>query len=196
MSHEISRMYASAQAAQAAVEELAEEGFDEVYVVSPPAKPDVPVSAIAAQIAHGRVYLPDAKIYAQGVANGGTLVTVHAAFGSGMLATNILESHGSIASGKADPAPEILWNEATPFSSAMMIPLLIDDPTPMSRVIGLPALGGSNCSFSSMIGLPLLSDTNRMPEGRWGLPFLSNNPAPLSSLLGLPLLKDDKRKGR
>ena len=196
MSHEISRMYASAEVAQAVAAELAEEGFDEVYVVSPPSKPDVPLSAIAAQIAHGRVYLPDAKVYAQGVANGGTLVTVHAAFGAGMKATSILESHNPIASGKAEPAPEILWNEATPFSSAMMVPLLIDDATPMSRVIGIPALGGSNCSFSSMIGLPLLSDTSRMPEGRWGLPFLSKNPAPLSSMLGLPLLKDDKRKGR
>ena len=195
MSHEISRMYASAEVAQAAAAELAEEGFDEVFVVSPPSKPDVPLSAIAAQIAQGRVHLSDAKIYAHGVANGGSLVTVHAAFGSGMLATSILESHGPIASGMPEPAPEILWNEATPFSSAMMVPLLLDDPTPMSRVIGLPALGGSSCSFSGMLGLPLLSDTGSMPEGRWGLPFLSRNPAPLSSLLGLPLLKDDKRKG-
>ena len=195
MSHEISRMYASAEVAQAAAAELAEEGFDEVFVVSPPSKEDVPLSAIAAQIAHGKVHLSDAKIYAQGVANGGTLVTVHAAFGSGMLATSILESHGPIASGKAEPAPEILWNEATPFSSAMMVPLLIDDAAPMSRVIGIPALGGSTCSFSSMLGMPLLSGSGTMPEGRWGLSFLSNNPAPLSSLLGLPLLREDRRKG-
>lgn len=188
MSQEITRMYASADHARAAAAELSEDGFDDVIVVTPPEK-DVPVSAIAAQIAHGRVHLPDAKIYAEGVARGGSLVTVHAPFSTGKLATVILDSHNPIPSGKPEPEPEVLWNEATPFSSAMHMPLLLDDPTPASRVMGVSALAGSNCSFSGMIGLPLLSDGNTMPEGRWGLPFLSNNPAPLSSLLGLPLLR-------
>ncbi len=193
MSQEITRLYASAEHAREAAAELSEEGFDDVFVVNPPEK-DVPVSAIAAQIAHGRVHLPDAKIYAEGVARGGSLVTVHAPFGSGMKATVILDSHNSIPSGKPEPEPEILWNERTPFSSAMHMPLLLDDPAPASRVIGISPLAGANCSFSGMIGLPLLSDTAAMPEGRWGLPFLSGNPAPLSSLLGLPLLKDSRRK--
>jgi len=193
MSHEISRMYASAEQAREAAAELGEEGFDEVFVVSPPAH-EVPVSAIAAQIAQGRVHLPDAKIYAEGVARGGTLVTVHAPFASGHKATVILDSYGPIPSGKPEPAPEILWNEATPFSSAMHMALLIDDAAPVSRVIGISPLAGSNCSFSGLIGLPLLSDGSAMPEGRWGMPFLSNNPAPLSSLLGLPLLKDSRRR--
>ena len=193
MSQEITRLYASAEHAREAAAELSEEGFDDVFVVNPPEK-DVPVSAIAAQIAHGRVHLPDAKIYAEGVARGGSLVTVHAPFGSGMKATVILDSHNPIPSGKPEPEPEILWNERTPFSSAMHMPLLLDDPAPASRVIGISPLAGANCSFSGMIGLPLLSDTAAMPEGRWGLPFLSGNPAPLSSLLGLPLLKDSRRK--
>ena len=193
MSQEITRLYASAEHAREAAAELSEEGFDDVFVVNPPDK-DVPVSAIAAQIAHGRVHLPDAKIYAEGVARGGSLVTVHAPFGSGMKATVILDSHNPIPSGKPEPEPEILWNERTPFSSAMHMPLLLDDPAPASRVIGISPLAGANCSFSGMIGLPLLSDTAAMPEGRWGLPFLSGNLAPLSSLLGLPLLKDSRRK--
>ena len=193
MSQEITRLYASAEHAREAAAELSEEGFDDVFVVNPPEK-DVPVSAIAAQIAHGRVHLPDAKIYAEGVARGGSLVTVHAPFGSGMKATVILDSHNPIPSGKPEPEPEILWNERTPFSSAMHMPLLLDDPAPASRVIGISPLAGANCSFSGMIGLPLLSDTAAMPEGRWGLPVLSGNPAPLSSLLGLPLLKDSRRR--
>lgn len=195
MSHEISRMYASREAAQNAVEDLAEDGFDDVFVVSPPDKPDVPLSAIAAQIAHGRVYLPDAKIYAQGVANGGTLVTVHAPFGSGMKATSILESHGPIPSGKPDPAPDVVWDEAAPLSSAMMMPLLLDDAAPLSKVIGIPALGGSDCSFSGTIGMPLLSENATPLSSLLGLRALSQNPAPLSSLLGLPLLKEEKHRG-
>lgn len=195
MSQEISRMYATAEHAQNAAAELAEEGFDEVYVVSPPSK-DVPVSAIAAQIAHGRVYLGDAKIYAEGVAKGGTLVTVHAPFGSGMKATVILESHNPIASGKTEPAPEPVWNEATPFSSAMHMPLLLDDAAPMSKVIGISPLAGADCSLSGMIGMPLLSDNPAPLSSLLGMRALSSNPSPLSSLLGLPLLKEARRRAR
>lgn len=193
MSQEISRMYATAEAAQNAVAELAEDGFTDVFVVSPPST-DAPVSSIAAQIALGRVLLSDARIYAEGVARGGTLVTVHAPFGTGRHATVILESHGTIPSGKPEPEAEKIWDEAAPFSSAMHMPLLLDDRAPVSRVIGVSPLAGSNCSFSGLIGLPLLSGSGEMPESRWGIPFLSGNPAPLSSLLGLPLIKEDKRK--
>ena len=86
MSHEISRMYATGEAAGNAAAELEEEGFDEVHVVHPPVAREgsnIPVSAIAAQIAQGNVLLADARIYAEGVAKGGSLVTVHAPFGSG-----------------------------------------------------------------------------------------------------------------
>ncbi len=196
MSHEISRMFATVEEAQNAAAELAEEGFDEVHVVSPPSKPDVPVSAIAAQIAHGNVLLADARIYAEGVAEGGTLVTVHAPFGSGMKATSILESYNPIPSGMPDPAPPKIWDEAVPFSSAMHMPLLIDDATPVSRVMGVQPLTGSDCSFSGAIGMPLLSDGATPLSSAFGLPSLSNNPAPLSSLLGIPLLRESNRKAK
>ena len=71
MSHEISRMYASPDTARKAADELKEEGFGDVFVVTPPASGDTPASAIAAQIAQGRVLLADARIYAKGVAAGG-----------------------------------------------------------------------------------------------------------------------------
>jgi hypothetical protein len=195
MSHEISRMYATAADAENAAAELRDEGFSDVFVVSPPARPDVPVSAIAAQIAHGRVLLSDARIYAEGVARGGSLVTVHAPFGSGMLASNILDSYPTIPNGMPEPERVTMWDEAAPLSSAMHMPILIDDAAPASRVIGLAPLTGSGCGLSSMIGMPLLSDGGPMGDSKWGLPLLSSNPAPLSSLLGLKLLRQDRRKG-
>ena len=194
MSHEITRLYASQDAARAAAAELREEGFTDVFVVTPPSGSDAPVSAIAAQIAEGRVLLADARIYARGVAAGGSLVTVHAPFGTGMLATTILEEHKPIASGKAEPEPEKLWDEATPLSSALMIPLLNDDATPVSKIIGIAPLTSDTCSASGMVGLPLLTDGS-VPDGRWGMKFLSNNPAPLSSLIGMPLLKPFRPMG-
>lgn len=193
MSHEITRMYASADAAMSAAEELREEGFDEFHIVNPPAA-GVPLSAIAAQIAEGHVLLADAKIYAVGVAAGHSLLTVHAPFGRGKLATNIMASRGPVPSGMAEPEPESLWDEAAPLSSALMMPVLLNDPAPMSRAIGIPPLISDEGSLSGALGLPLLC-TGEMPEGRWGLPFLSDNPAPLSSMLGLPVLIKDRKQG-
>jgi hypothetical protein len=195
MSHEITRMFASHADAKSAAADLAEDGFDEVFIVAPPADAGVPLSAIAAQIAQGNVLLADARIYAKGVAAGGTLLTVHAPFASGLRATSIIEAYKTIPTGKPEPVKEPMWDDATPFSSVMHMSLLSDDPTPASRFMGIPPLTGSDCSFSSMIGMPLLSGGSSMGEGRWGMPFLSSNATPLSSMLGLPLLKDSKRKG-
>jgi hypothetical protein len=192
MSHEISRMFATAEAARAAAAELAEEGFGDVHVVNPPSNPDAPVSAVAAQIALGRVLMSDAKLYAEGVAKGGSLVTVHAPFGSGMLATSILESHKPIASGKPEPGPGRMWDEATPLSSAFQIDVLFRDPTPASRVIGVAPLTGSDCSFSGAIGMPLLSDNPAPLSSLVGMSTLSSKSTPLSSLIGMPTLTRSK----
>jgi hypothetical protein len=192
MSQEITRMFATAEAARNAAAELAEEGFSDVHVVTPPAGGDVPVSAIAAQIAQGYVLLADAKIYAQGVAKGGSLVTVHAPFGSGMAATHILNSHGPIASGMPEPEAPKIWDEAAPFSSAMHMSLLSHDPTPASRYMGIAPLTGSGFNLSGAVGMPLLSD-NPMPlSSLFGMTSLSKKAAPLSSMLGLPLLTRSK----
>jgi hypothetical protein len=192
MSHEISRMFATAEDARNAAAELAEDGFDEIHVVTPPTKEDVPVSAIAAQIALGNVLLSDAKVYAAGVARGGSLVPVHAPFGSGMKATVILDSHNPIDSGMPEPEAPRMWDEGAPLSSALQIPLLMDDPVPASRYMGIQPLTGSDCSFSGAIGMPLLSDNPAPLSSAVGLKALSSNPAPLSSLLSLPLLTRSK----
>lgn len=192
MSHEISRMFATAEAARAAAAELAEEGFTDVHVVNPPANSDAPVSAIASQIALGRVLLSDAKVYAAGVAKGKSLVTVHAPFGSGMLATSILESHGPVASGMPDAEPPRMWDEATPLSSALALDVLLRDPTPASRVMGIAPLAGSDCSFSGTIGMPLLSSNPAPLSSLVGMSTLSSKGTPLSSLVGMPLLTRSK----
>lgn len=194
MSHEITRMFASTADAKSAAADLAEDGFHDVHIVAPPSG-DTPLSAIAAQIAQGRVLLADARIYAKGVAAGGTLLTVHAPFGSGVQATRIIEAYNTIPTGKVEPPLPPMWDDATPFSSVMHMSVLTDDPAVASRYMGIPVLAGSDCSLSSMIGLPLLSGGESMGDGRWGLPFLSSKAAPLSSLLGLPVLKESKRKG-
>jgi hypothetical protein len=188
MSTEITRMYANAATAARAAAELREEGFEDLFVVNPPAAADTPLSAVAAQIALGHVHLPEAKIYAKGVSAGHSLVTVHARFGSGKLAETILDSHGPVDSGLPRAPALHLWDDAAPLSSAMFMPVLLDDPDPVSKVMGIPAVTSGNCSVSGLIGMPLLTDGDMGDRGRFGLPYLSNNPAPLSAMLGLPVL--------
>ena len=188
MSTEITRMYASPATAAQVAEELREEGFDDLFVVNPPGAADVPLSAIAAQIALGRVHLPDARVYAKGVAAGHALVTVHATFGSGKLAEVIMDSHDPVDSGIPKAVEPSMWDDAAPLSSVFAMPTLLDDPDPVSKVLGIPAVTSGTCSVSGMLGMPLLTDGQLGDRGRFGLSYLMNNPAPLSSALGLPLL--------
>lgn len=188
MSSEITRMFANAATANKAVQDLHEEGYDDVFMVAPPAAADTPLSAVAAQIAQGRVLLADARIYARGVAAGHALVTVHAPFGTGKVAEHVLDSHGPIDSGMPKASPDRMWDEAAPLSSTLVMPVLIDDPDPASRAIGIPALTSGNCGLSEAIGMPLLIDGAMGDRGKLGIPFLSDNPTPLSSMLGLPVL--------
>ena len=196
MSHEISRMFDSQDSADSAVAELQEEGFDEIHVVHGPAAAKKAVRAtvqdIALQIARGNVHMPDALIYAEGVAKGKSLVTVHAPFGRGLKAQSILESFDPVDSGMPEAEHLPLWDEATPMSSALMMPVLLDDPAPFSKFWNIAPLASNSCYASSVIGLPLLSRSDSPGDSRWGLPFLSSNPAPLSSKLGLPLLTKPK----
>jgi len=187
MSQEITRMYASPAAAAKAADALREEGYGDIFVVNPP--PDgTPLSAIAAQIAEGRVYLGDAKVYAKGVAAGHALVTVHAPFGSGKLAEVLLDQAGPVDPGLPKAVDGPMWDDAAPLSSVMFMPVLLDDPDPVSKVLGIPAVTSGNCSVSGMIGMPLLTEGEMGDRGRLGIPFLSNNATPLSSMLGLPVL--------
>ena len=188
MSVEITRMFANAATAAKAASELREEGYDDVFVVTPPAAADTPLSAVAAQIAQGRVLLADAKVYANGVAAGHGLVTVHAPFGSGLLAETILDSHGPVDSGMPKPVRTSMWDDAAPLSSILAIATVIEDPDPMSKVMGIPAVTSGNCSLSGTIGMPLLTSGELGDRGRLGISYLSDNPTPLSSLLGLPVL--------
>lgn len=198
MSFEITRLYANREAAAAAAKELKDEGFDDVRVVNPPgANADGTMPSqdvVAAWITEGNVLLSDAKIYADCVLKGHSLVTVHAGFGTGVTATDILESHGPIPSPLPAPEPFTYWDEATPMSSALALPVLCDDPTPGSKVLGMSPLTDPNFSLSSMLGMPLLSNGGDPGEGRWGFKFLSDNPTPLSSMFGLPVLKRDKNE--
>jgi hypothetical protein len=197
MSHEISRMFGSQASADSAAAELLDEGFDEIHVVHGTAgakkASKASIQDIALQIARGNVHMPDALIYAEGVAKGKSLVTVHVPFGRGRKAESILRSYDPVDSGIPEPVDAPVWDEATPVSCVLGLPVLLDDPAPFSRMWNIAPLASDSYALSSAIGMPLLSGSGDIGTGRWGFRFLSDNPAPLSSLLGLPLLTKPKQ---
>jgi hypothetical protein len=151
--------------------------------------PDSTHEEITATIMRGYVWKPYAKIYAEHVKRGCSLVTVLAPFGKGVEATMALDAHGPVDPGIPDPfGPGPIWDEAAPLSSALQLPVLAKDPAPFSSFWGLPVLTRGRASLSAAFGLPELAGRGASYSPVIPMPLLSNKAAPLSSMLGLPLL--------
>ncbi len=197
MTQTISRMYATKAEADAAVGDLAKHSFgpEEVFVVGPPAiaaggEPGQGIVAdVAAEIVRGYVVTARAAVYAQKVARGATLVTVHAPFGVGFKATLLLDRHNPIDSGIPEPAyPRSRYDEAAPLSSGLMMPVRSSDPTPFATFWNLPTLFSSSAPLSDWLRYSTLS-RSPAPLSLLHLPILSDRAAPMSSSFGLPLLR-------
>jgi hypothetical protein len=182
-------MYPTSQQANDARAKLLAWGAmsDEVNVVTPgSASTD---EGIMAAIMAGYVLKADAKIYAQGIRRGLSLVSVQAPFGTGRLVTYMLDAFHPVSSGLVEKqADALLWDEATPVSSALRLPLLAQAATPLSAFFLLPTLVRSGRTTCSALGLPELADSTSSISAAMGIPRLSHAAAPLSSLLKIPLL--------
>ncbi len=182
----IVRMYEAEQQARDAVQKLKDEGFpeDQIFLVTPQSGSSA--EAIAAAIMAGFVLRSHAKIYAEGIQRGRSLVVVRAAFGHSQDAIDILSSFGPVDTGLRLPKePSIAWDEAAPISSALRIPVLIrNSPAPVSRTFGMPPLSRGRTGWLAAI-FGELTSPNYAFSSVFGMPLLSRNPAPLSTLFGL-----------
>jgi hypothetical protein len=172
----ITRLFDTAQQATDAIAELRRYGFPADFInrVNPGTHTDN--AALVSAIAAGCVLTADAKVFAQGVAKGKTLVSVIAPFGQSVTAINIFAQFGanSLPAELDDEIvpPDVGWDEATPLSSALWWPVIAGGAAPLSETFGAATTSRNPAPLSSLFGLPLLS----------------NKAAPFSSLLGLPLL--------
>jgi hypothetical protein len=187
MSQTINRMYGSYEDAKAAFAELAKNRYKDIHLVGYGTDAAAPaIDDIVASIMSGYVVRAEAKIYAQGVQKGGSLVTVHAPFGTARKALWIMDKYGPIESGIPDTVfASRSWDEATPISSALNVPVLLDD----------------TASFSAFWNLPLLMTKPYVPKftqsanpfsSIFGMPVLSKNATIFSSFLRLPVLAKDR----
>ena len=197
MTQTITRMYGSHEHAVDAVNELKKSHFpgSSIHVVSAADVNETSAGTggedpVTAAIMKGYVLKAHAKVYAEGVRNGGTLVTVHAPFGSADEAIEILDKHHPIESGVPEPQRTYLaWDDAAPVSSMFLLPVLSTDRTPFSSFWNIPTRKHGHTFKLKQISHGSLSSS-------LGLPQLSRNPAPLSSLFGLPLLSKQSAKRR
>jgi hypothetical protein len=216
MTQTITRMYSSPQQAMSAEATLREQGFGDdhirlvVYHGGHPAGSNSAdsIESVTAQIAAGNVRKAHAAIYAQGVIRGGSLLTVHAPFGTALLATEILDSFDPVESGiSSQPTPVRPWDEAAPISSALRIgvrldhpalfsvfwnlPVLLDQAASLSVALGIPVLVAGTASLSKAIGLPALASRFSVSQAI-GIPALASRFS-MSQALGLPVLLKPRR---
>jgi hypothetical protein len=177
----ISRLYANEDSARKAWNELKRLGYADSHIFTPASN----ANDVLEKMVKAFVVRSEAVIYATRVSQGASLVTVHAPFSGGHLATSVLHQHSPIDSGVSEPVSSaVLWDEAAPLSSALQWPVLAKTEHPFEVITGIPSLICTN--YSSNVAVrpddpAPLSDTV-------GLPLLSDEPTPLSSLLNLPVL--------
>jgi hypothetical protein len=191
-------MYANPQTATAATEALKAAGFDEreTFLVAyggghgrESNSPDTNLDAVTADIMAAHVLKAHARIYAEGVSRGGSLVVVHAIFGQGALATRILDSFDPIDSGLAQPRETLrAWDEATPLSSMLGLDVLLDQPTPFSAFWNLPVLADKMEYISRTLHIPMLANHAASLSRTIGLPTLIRHSGSWSEKFGLPVL--------
>jgi len=199
MSQNINRLYATPEQAALALAALKDEDYSDYHTVSGASFTGAPIDSIVAAIIKGNILKSDARILAKGISAGASLVSVHAPFGGAAKATRILDKFQPIDSGVAEPdlgGHIIAWDEATPMSCILQMPVLLNDAAPFSKFWNLPALGGSAAPLSSFFGFGVISRAAAPLSALINLPLLSKNPEPLSSLLHFPTLSGAMRPRR
>lgn len=136
----VTRLYATSQQAADAVRELQAWGYSTSQInVVPAATAGADRDAIVRAIMSGNVLKGDAVRYAEHVLHGRTLVSVGTIFGRGAEARTVLDNFDPVSAGFEESGYELSpgWDEATPLSSALGLPVLVK---PTLRFLGIGEL--------------------------------------------------------
>lgn len=132
-----------------------------------------------------------AQHYAEAAAAGHTLLVVHAPFGTGGHAEDLLAEGEPVALGTEPFRRHLLpSNLAAPLSRSLGLPTLARRGRTTSEALGLPCLVQSGRTTSEALGVPAVTRSRPFAIGE---PRMPDEPAPFSRLLHLPILT---RRGR
>ncbi|MCS6930738.1 MAG: hypothetical protein NZM27_00830 [Acetobacteraceae bacterium] len=182
-------LFPSRAVAEAAAADLVRHGYNDVHVFG--ARPGETPTRDAQMEALCRAYVlkAHARLLAARLVEGAGLVVVHAPFGRAAFAERLLRRRGSLGSGlprEAPPAPR--YEEATPLSSSLQLPVLTRMKHPFEAFSGLPSLTAPGWMFSKVMAFDLTTRTATPLSSALGLPVLCERGTHVSSALGLPLL--------
>ena len=175
MTQTICRMYSNPEQAAAAAAELLDVGFERVHKFSA-ANGSSNSDSLVDEME--KAYIPSyhAQIYARSLMKGAALVAVHAPFGDAYIATKMLENHGPIESGVIEPASRsVAWDERTPMSSAVLMPVLAKNRHPFEKVWNVRSLTRKPYAYSACLGVPMKSKSANPLSSTFGLPTLSKS---------------------
>lgn len=192
MTQTICRMYATVDKAKQASEELKKRKYQDVSLFTPQDGGGTVDGLLDAML---RVYIlkSAAKIYADRVKKGASLVVVHAPFTGGLKAQTVLDSFDPVDSGVPEPEiPSYAWDPKTPASSALHMGVLSEIKLPFEDFTNLSSLMRSGPFLKSWFGMPLLSKTTAPLSKLFSIPFFTKSGTPLSSTLGMSLLSTNK----
>jgi hypothetical protein len=194
MPSKITRFYETATQGAKVAEHLAEEGFEHVFHFKASTAKGAAAKSennmLVENMVNAHVWKSHAEAYAQRLVKGGALVMVHAPFGAGQRATNLMDSYAPVDSGLAEgkPVADMVWDDAAPLSSMLCLPVLTDIKLPFETLSGAASLSRGRAFLSDVLGLPLLKQGPSHKVSSFGIPLLSRSGTPLSSMLGLKLL--------
>lgn len=210
MTQTISRLYSAAADAEKAVAELMRRNYSDVFLFKASSNSDEAPAASPTQdgiieaMIRAYIYRPHAKYYAARIAEGASLVTVHAPFGSADRATRILERFEPLADRIEEaPSRSYAYDDRTPISSCLQLPVLTKTQLPFETLSGMPtltrphrfmeffmpSLTGNATPLSRLLGMSTLSSKKTPLSSMFGMATLTSSKTPLSSMLGMPLLK-------
>jgi hypothetical protein len=197
MSTNVVRVYESPAQAAKAAKDATDHGFMYVsHFKSAGGKGSAATAnrnALVSSLMSAHVWQNHAELYADMLGKGGGLVAINAPFGTAVKAGEILDSYGPVHDpiSAAPRTPGFQWDEATPLSSALRLPVLSHVKLPMEILMGMSSLTAGKAFISNLIGLPILSEGLSQRHSSMGMRLLSQSATPLSSALGLRTLSQN-----
>ena len=180
----ITRLFSSADDADAAAAELVAEGFRSANI-------EIYSNGVSAfTLTSAGILSSNAPVYLAALAKGARLVLVHAPMGTAGAAMEILGKRRASDHDDVSANYEAnLWDENAPLSSILRIPAVIDMPAIFSFWWNIPTLSDDRPAVQeTSFGLPMISKNPTPLSGIFGLKLLAKNPAIFSSMIGLPTL--------